>query len=347
MRMGSGRPLRDGQQTTIPRAVSTVEHGLTLRSCGAGGSDQPIRRHGPTTNGMNPPELRTVAPSEAPSDLSAPPAPPRPRRLGLVAPRLTAATVVAVVALNWSRLLSDPAFAALLVTFGVTATVAVLIHELGHYAVGSLLGLDDLVVRVGPLFGYCGAADGETDIFAALSPRGRIAFAAAGPTANLATYLVLHAFLGESSAGASLDDWVMIPLRALMVLSLFMGLVNLLPIGILDGGRIVQGVISMLPVGARRFTMRAFRAFTAAACATWLVNAVVSGRGLVWLAFDAVLIVALAVFGLAAELPEGDAADPDERVPVADSAWMAPILVAAVAAGIVAGQLVGLALYGS
>lgn len=196
-------------------------------------------------------------------------------RFGVAAPRLTAAVAVVSAVVNWEVLLFEPDRVRLVLVLALGFTLAVTVHEFGHFVVGTSRGLD-LYVRVGPGFGWCGPMPGITQV--ELSPWGQVVFAAAGPLANLSFYVLLAVPAVASSVASMVGDSVLGEVvEVARVVSLPIGLFNLLPLGVLDGGRIVQAAIDPLAGRSRVLAVRSFQAFTVAACAvlvreTWMLG---------------------------------------------------------------------------
>jgi Zn-dependent protease len=196
-------------------------------------------------------------------------------RFGVAAPRLTAAVAVVSAVVNWEVLLFEPDRVRLVLVLALGFTLAVTVHEFGHFVVGTSRGLD-LYVRVGPGFGWCGPMPGIAQV--ELSPWGQVVFAAAGPLANLSFYVLLAVPAVASSVASMVGDSVLGEVvEVARVVSLPIGLFNLLPLGVLDGGRIVQAAIDPLAGRSRVLALRSFQAFTVAACAvlvreTWMLG---------------------------------------------------------------------------
>jgi len=165
---------------------------------------------------------------------------------------------------NWEVLLFEPDRARLVLVLALGFTVAVTVHEFGHFVVGTSRGLD-LYVRVGPGFGWCAPMPGSAQV--ELSPWGQVVFAAAGPLANLSFYVLLAVPAVASSVASMVGDSVLGEVvEVARVVSLPIGLLNLLPLGVLDGGRIVQAAVDLLAGRSRVLALRSFQAFTVAAC---------------------------------------------------------------------------------
>ena len=107
------------------------------------------------------------------------------------------------------------------------ALLAAALHELGHIAVAKLRSIPLSELRLG-IFG----ASLTTDI-PFCSYKNEIFLASAGPLANIASFLLaftIRSFLGELG-------------EFFLVSSLFLAILNLLPIDDLDGGRILKCVL--------------------------------------------------------------------------------------------------------
>lgn len=274
------------------------------------------------------------------------------RRVGIVTPRLTALSVLALIAINWNEVTADPRVLTSWALFVGALMLAVLVHELGHFTVGTLLGLDDLIIRVGPLFGYCSSSLGDDDFLERLTPPRQIVMAGAGPVANLVTFVVAHNLLTNPSPvlHGNSDAWFF--LRVLQDVSLVMGLINSLPIGPLDGGRIVRALLSCLPRRARRSATRAFKVFSISTSSVWFVHLLVSRQSWPWLALGSVFLAALIVFSATMDAPVvltvGKASNRSGSSDlVANPRWSNLALIGSALLGSVAGHLVGLWLYGA
>jgi Zn-dependent protease len=119
--------------------------------------------------------------------------------------------------------------------FGIGIVVLILVHEMGHYIVAKQEGLDPALPMFIPFFGAYVA-------FRNTDPWRHSVIALAGPVAGglgaLACLIV-----GEAQ-GSDL-------LRALAYFGFFLNLVNMIPIGILDGGAIWRSVRLLYHGGGR------------------------------------------------------------------------------------------------
>lgn len=272
----------------------------------------------------------------------------RPRsvvRFGVAAPRVSAAVALVVAVVNWRVLLFEPGQMRMLTIVLLGLTAAVTVHELGHFVAGTSRGLD-LYVRVGPGFGWCAPIPGSATQVE-LSPLDRVVFAAAGPLANLTVYVLLGippvAARVASVAGGSLLGEVVEVTR---LVSLPIGLFNLLPLGVLDGGRIVLAAFDLLPVNSRVVALRSFQAFTLVACVVVVRACWESNLPAWWMLVDTVVFALIGVATLAQE-SSGLTSPRRQRTPAAAGtgalrslgAGLVPF-VASVGAGILFGSLV-------
>lgn len=118
-------------------------------------------------------------------------------------------------------------FVELLILFGI-----VLIHELGHAAAARMYGWKVTEIQLFPFGGVAVVEDGE-----ATGSVQEIVVALAGPLQN--AFMILISLLLEAT-GVWDKSWSDYFIRANMTIGLF----NLLPVLPLDGGRIVQAVVS-------------------------------------------------------------------------------------------------------
>ena len=108
--------------------------------------------------------------------------------------------------------------------FGIGFVALILVHELGHFVEAKRQGLDVSIPRFIPFLGAYVAIKNSP-----LNPTRNALVALAGPAAGAVGAAVCWA-IGEAT-GSSL-------LHALAYAGFFLNLINLLPIGILDGGAI-------------------------------------------------------------------------------------------------------------
>jgi Zn-dependent protease len=121
--------------------------------------------------------------------------------------------------------------------------VSILIHELGHALMAEFFGWRSHVL----LYHFGGLAFFEPD-YRVSQPR-LIAVALAGPAAGFLLYgLILATVAGMRVARVSIADLsteVLYAIYALEWINLWWGLVNLLPVYPLDGGRVCQSLLIM------------------------------------------------------------------------------------------------------
>ena len=103
------------------------------------------------------------------------------------------------------------------------AIVAAALHELSHLAAARLLGTRLSSMKLG-IFGASLSMDAHTTSY-----KNEILIALAGPAANIISSIILLHFLPISSAFTDM----------LLSASVFLGLLNLLPISNFDGGRVL------------------------------------------------------------------------------------------------------------
>ena len=302
-----------------------------------------------TTIHLPPPNPSTVVAPAPLHDVAEDVPTARPARVGVALPKATLGALVLLFALNAQALVARPSLMLIAVLIGSALVLAVAIHEFAHFAVGSMLGLD-LVVRIGVLFGWCAPADGDESFADRLSPAGHAAFAAAGPIANLITWVGLGIVLGNDSAMAFMRGTAWLPLvMVLRDVSLALGLLNLLPVGFLDGGRIAQSGIAALPEAMRPIGLGLFRVFSLTACAVIALNVALNASGdrVVGTVFNLAMIVWLAI-GSWMVVDDGTDSDSDtaaaampKRPPMARTAGTGALTVVVVGLGAVLGQIAG------
>ena len=116
--------------------------------------------------------------------------------------------------------------------FPLITLVAILIHELGHLAAARILG-----IKVSGF--HILSFEARLAAQSSLIPYGKeLAICAAGPLFNLATLLFVLFLKSRLPCPPSLSF--------LATVSASLALLNLLPIGDLDGGRIFQSLLSLL-----------------------------------------------------------------------------------------------------
>jgi len=285
--------------------------------------------------------MTTTAPAY--TTYEAPPVAPRPARVGVAAPKTTLAILVVLLVLNARQLIAHPAMMLVAVLIGIALAVTVAIHEFAHFIVGSALGLD-LVVRVGLLFGWCAPADGDESFTDRLTPGGHAAFAAAGPISNLLTWLALYFALQTHAMVSALAGTVGWPLAEMVRdFSLIFGILNLMPVGFLDGGRIAQAGIAALPNRFRRPGLNAFRVFSLTTCAVIGIHVVTSASWAMAFptAYNLLLVGWLAVGSWIAAEDDEVPVRPVRRRETVPMAWVGCMIVLAFGLGAIVGQLAG------
>ncbi|MHC4958089.1 MAG: metalloprotease [Planctomycetota bacterium] len=143
-------------------------------------------------------------------------------RIGPLGVRIHVLLVLVVVLLAWQR----PALGA---RYGILLGTLVL-HELSHALSSLALGGRRAVVSISPVFGWASVDR--------LRGRHEALVAAAGPVANLLVALV--ALLAGAGFDIHLGQATFPDL--ILTANLLMGVFNLVPIGPLDGGRIVRAL---------------------------------------------------------------------------------------------------------
>jgi len=116
--------------------------------------------------------------------------------------------------------------------------VSILVHEFGHVLAGQLFGSRGYII----LYGMGGLAVGSSDL---RNRWQRIAVFLAGPLAGF-LLLALVWFGFKRVEDRDLSDFAWYALSFLVWINFFWGLLNLLPIWPLDGGRISREIISWL-----------------------------------------------------------------------------------------------------
>ena len=109
------------------------------------------------------------------------------------------------------------------------AIAAASIHEVSHIALARLLGTRLSSMRLG-IFGASLSMDSHTTSY-----KNEILIALAGPLANLTSAIIILLFVSELSAFTEM----------FLAASIFLGLLNLLPISDFDGGRILFCIIAI------------------------------------------------------------------------------------------------------
>jgi Zn-dependent protease len=176
-----------------------------------------------------------------------------------------------------------PAALAGALIFVAAIFAAVLIHEIGHAAMALALRIPSKRIVLTFFGGY---------VQFARQPQRRwheIAVSAAGPGANLVSYLLIAGILPASTAAFTPGDAASEVLNALQMfayLSLLLGAFNLLPGFPLDGGHILRAALS--------YVMPAYRARMGAAIAGLLLAAGLVAfavwQELLWTVFIAALL---------------------------------------------------------
>jgi Zn-dependent protease len=127
---------------------------------------------------------------------------------------------------------------AFLVLWILCVFVSILVHEFGHVLVGKLFGSAGYII----LYGMGGLAVGSSDL---RNRWKRVAVFLAGPMAGF-VLLLLAWFLWIKSGSLSTSLAFRAILLFLLEINLFWGLMNLLPIWPLDGGRVSREVCAWL-----------------------------------------------------------------------------------------------------
>lgn len=135
------------------------------------------------------------------------------------------------------------------------ALLACALHELGHYGAVRLLGGQVSLLRL-----TCVGAEMRLSARSPLAPAGQLLAALAGPAVNLLLALLSARIAGQAGERACLFAG----------LNLALGLFNLLPVGPLDGGRILESLLLLL--GAGEGAARAARALSLALAAAAAVG---------------------------------------------------------------------------
>ncbi len=156
--------------------------------------------------------------------------------------------------------------------------VSILVHEFGHILMGRLFGAHGHIV----LYGFGGLAIGS----ASLANRWqRIAVSFAGPLAGFILYGFV--FLAVQYLFTDIHDgparfWVKEAARMLILINLFWGLLNLLPIWPLDGGQISYDFFSW---AAPRHGVRIALGLSFVLAAALAVHCLLGERGTVLIPF--------------------------------------------------------------
>ncbi|MBR9801033.1 hypothetical protein GYB59_04730 [bacterium] len=148
-----------------------------------------------------------------------------------VHPFFWAATVI----FGWSLGRPD-----LVVIWVLCVFISILIHEMGHALLARAFGYDPHIVlhHFGGYAAYI--PDGR------LTPWKSIAISFAGPLAGFVFYAFLRLLIiGLWQADVEINDNVRFALGQLLFINLFWGLLNLLPVLPLDGGRISSELFGM------------------------------------------------------------------------------------------------------
>ncbi len=127
----------------------------------------------------------------------------------------------------------------------------ILIHEAGHAAMARVIGMQGITIVLSAFGGFCSYGGSR-------SPKTELPISLAGPGANLLTAAVLWLALRHVPGLDHLDPLILSYVFYAMVMSLVLGLFNLLPIYPLDGGQATLAVSRMTAqsdANARRFTL--------------------------------------------------------------------------------------------
>lgn len=156
-------------------------------------------------------------------------------------------------------------------------------HELGHILMARYFGIKKGRLFIGWMFGSWLPADAEC--FDQLSSGKRLAIFSAGPAINLVAAAVCVMLR---------DHWHLHSASLTMILevNLFSGLLNLVPIVPLDGGRIFMELLDMYGVRPSR-QLTCIRSMTALAGAVWMIVLIKNGSWLEWVSWLTVAALAL------------------------------------------------------
>jgi Zn-dependent protease len=171
-------------------------------------------------------------------------------------------------------------------TIATVLIVSVFIHELGHAAVGSRLGLKNVSIHFIPLFGACTIANSGFT-----TSRDRGAMTLAGPLAGLASAWIAYALY--ASIG-----WE--PLLVYVVWTLLLTISNLIPMMPFDGGHVTSSLLAPAKVRSVRVIQT--------------IGLVASFAGLAALGLPLIVVVPLLLMALAIAFRELHKIEDAERV---------------------------------
>lgn len=161
--------------------------------------------------------------------------------------------------------------------------VAIIIHEFGHAAMAAALKIPSRRIVLTFFGGYV------EFVRPPQKPWQEIAVSAAGPGANLASWIFMISLLpllAPALANDSVNATVLSALNTFAWLSLILGVFNLLPAFPLDGGHILRAALSyVIP----RTSARIFTAYTGLLLAGGLIIYALS-QGMIWTLFIAGLL---------------------------------------------------------
>ena len=127
----------------------------------------------------------------------------------------------------------------------------ILIHEAGHATMARITGMQGITIVLAAFGGFCSYGGSR-------SPKTELPIALAGPVANLLTAAILWLVIRHVPGLESLDVLIQNFIFYVMVMSLVLGLFNLLPIYPLDGGQATLAMSRLVTpndANARRFTL--------------------------------------------------------------------------------------------
>lgn len=158
--------------------------------------------------------------------------------------------------------------------------VAVLIHEIGHAGVAAALNIPSKRIVLTFFGGYVQFARQPQKLWH------EIAVSAAGPGANLVTYLILPSLQPILANTPLQTSETLALLNALAMLSLILGVFNLLPGFPLDGGHILRAALSYV---FPRPTARMIAAICGLLVAAAILVFALTGA-MIWTSFIALLL---------------------------------------------------------